>query len=66
MLPQFCFFLEMGAKFPSLYIKLMHMALFIKPVFKVLNVLLHPAHGLIKVAANISQQTSFGVGDNFN
>jgi hypothetical protein len=35
---------------------MMHTALFIKPVFKVLSVLLHPAHGSIKVAANISQQ----------
>jgi hypothetical protein len=46
----------MGAKCPSLCIKMMHTALFIEPVFKVLSVLLHPAHGSIKVAANISQQ----------
>jgi hypothetical protein len=46
----------MGAKCPSLCIKMMHTILFIKPVFKVLSVLLHPAHGSIKVAANISQQ----------
>jgi hypothetical protein len=32
------------------------MALFIKPAFKVLSVLLHLAHRSIKVAANISQQ----------
>jgi hypothetical protein len=50
------FFFEMGAKCPSLCIKIMHTALFIKPVFKVLSVLLHPTHGSIKVAANINQQ----------
>jgi hypothetical protein len=47
----------MGAKCPSLCIKMMHTALFIKPIFKVLSVLLHPAHGSIKVAANISLPT---------
>jgi hypothetical protein len=49
-------FFEMGANCPSLYIKMMHTTLFIKPVFKVLSVLLYPAHGSIKVAVNISQQ----------
>jgi hypothetical protein len=50
------FFFEMGAKCLSLCIKMMHTALFSEPVFKVLSVLLHLAHGSIKVAANISQQ----------
>jgi hypothetical protein len=35
---------------------MMHTSLFIKLVFKILSVLLHPAHGSIKVAANISQR----------
>jgi hypothetical protein len=46
----------MGANCPSLYIKMMHMALFIKPAFKVLSVLLHFSYGSIKVAVNISQR----------
>jgi hypothetical protein len=46
----------MGGKCPSLCIKMMHTTLFIKPVFKVLSVLLHSAHGSIKVTANISQR----------
>jgi hypothetical protein len=37
------FFFKMGAKCLSLCIKMMHTALFIKLVFKVLSVLLHPA-----------------------
>jgi predicted transglutaminase-like protease len=46
----------MGANCPSLCIKMMHKALFIKLAFKVLSVLLHSPHGSIKVAANISQR----------
>jgi hypothetical protein len=42
----------MGANYPSLYIKMMHTVLFIKPAFTVLSVLLHSAHGSIKMAAN--------------
>jgi hypothetical protein len=54
--PTHIFFFEMGANCPSLCIKMMHTALFSKPVFKVLSVLLHFIHGSIKVAANISQR----------
>jgi hypothetical protein len=51
--PKMVFFFEMGANLPSLYIKMIHTALFIKPEF---IALLHHNHGSIKVAAQISHR----------
>jgi hypothetical protein len=49
-------FFEMDSKRPSLCIKMMHMALFIKQVSKVFKVLLQYHHGSIKVVAKSSQR----------
>jgi hypothetical protein len=50
------FFSKWEQERPSLCIKMMHTALFIKAVSKVFKVLLQHHHGSIKVAANISQR----------
>jgi hypothetical protein len=50
------FFSKWEQECPSLYIKMMHTTLFIKPVSKVFKVLLQHHHGSIKVAANISRR----------